>query len=144
MEQIKPAGMYGEASKSVEVNQKKPQDVIGFLREFNFGDRNETPRIAVGRFLEYMKSRKEFLESGFAMGFEKEKIPKRFRVAESGFVDMFIDELEKSGFANPGMISHEKWTPEAEQALFAALDDFEKLPDEKQKEHSAKHQDWGP
>ena len=89
-----------------EVRIKKSEDVIGFLREFNFGDSNEDARTVVNRFLEYMKVR----------GNEK------LLMNEPSFPDLLADELEKAGFAEPGTLSHETWSSEHEQALYAVLE----------------------
>lgn len=115
----------GKKEESVE---KRPEDVVGFLREYNFGTRDEDARVAVERFRDYMREISEV----------EDRIPREnFKL-----IDLFIDELEKAGFAEPGTISHEKWTEEAGQALTLVLMDFEKHPTDWQKEVSKDHDDW--
>ena len=120
-----------QAIKSAEIAEvpiKKPEDVIGFLREFNFGNRDERARKAVVRFLRYIRVRgnEDLLQN------------------EPSLAHLIIDELEKAGFIKPGIISHEEWTKEAEQALRVALEDFEKRSKEWQVKVSETHEDWRP
>ena len=119
-----------KSSEIIKTPIKKPEDVIGFLREFNFGSRDESARTAVERFLLFINEHK-FIDSRLLPG-------------EPRFTDLIIDELEKAGFVEPGTISHEEWTQKAEQALGAALQDFEERAKEWQIKVSKTHQHWGP
>ena len=47
--------LEGKGNAKQEGVEKKPQDVIGFLRQYNFGTRGESARVAVERFREYMQ-----------------------------------------------------------------------------------------
>jgi hypothetical protein len=122
--ELNPA-QVAKSGEIIKTPVKKPGDVIGFLREFNFGNSNESARKAVERFIEYMKIRGN----------------ERLLLNEPSFTDLLIDELEKAGFVKPGTISREKWTKEAEQALVIALEDFEKREKEWQDEVSKTHKD---
>ena len=112
--------------KKKEVPTKKPEDVIGFLREFDFGNPSESAQKTIERFIKYIKVR----------GGE------RLLLSEPSLVDLFVDELEKSDFIEPGTISHEKWTKKAKLALLEVLNNFNKYPKNKRVKLSKKHQDW--
>lgn len=94
-----------------EISTRNAEDVIRFLREYNFGNKNESARVAVLRFIEYIKKRHQ--------------VPERLLPGEPKVLDLMIDKLDEAGFLRPGTISRGKWTKKAERALFIALKNFE-------------------
>ncbi|MFZ1020158.1 MAG: hypothetical protein WAN61_04220 [Minisyncoccia bacterium] len=98
--------------ESVNVKEKRPKAVVDLLREeFNFGDKHDqSDKAVVQDFLEYVKDR----------GNEK------LLLNEPSWADLMADELEKAGFAEPGMLSHETWSREHEQMLNAVLESLGK------------------
>jgi hypothetical protein len=109
-----------------EIPIRKPEDIIRFLREFNFGDRDESAQKAVGRFVQYMKTRGD----------------EELLLNQPRLVDLFISELEKANFVEPGTISREKWTKQAKLALLAALSDFNDRAKKWRVKVGKKHPDW--
>jgi hypothetical protein len=93
--------------ESLNIKEKKPKEVVSFLREFNFGNKHDQSDQAVIRdFIEYVKIR------------NNEKLLPN----EPSWADLLATELEKTGFAEPGTLSHETWSKEHEQALNKVLE----------------------
>jgi hypothetical protein len=106
-----------ERPSSKENKEKRPEDVIGFLRSYNFGSRNEPAEKSVQDVLTYLKGNNPD---------DKEKDP--------DLEGLLIKKLENSGFSTKeGLV----------QALWFALADFENHPEEWQDEKSQAHENWG-
>jgi len=117
-----------ESLKIPDAKIKKPENVIGFLREFNFGNKSESAQRAVESFLAYMKVR------GNEM----------LLLNEPNWADLIADELEKAGLVEPGVLSHKKWTNATQKAVLSAWLAFKKraLDSEWNTEVSKDHPDW--
>jgi hypothetical protein len=111
-----------------EIPTRKPEIVVGFLRGYNFCNRDESVEEALHRIVLFMEKRYQINE--------------RLLPGEPAFLDLLIDKLDESGFLESETISRKKWTKKTEKALHLALKNFENHNPKWKERVGKEHEDW--